>query len=306
MPRLIDPGPGEAITLAEMIEALDATRFDPRDAAGFATLGPLLARLGRNPHFLADMAIAELKDRCTGQIASNSYGGQVFLLHPPNGRYVVRANFWPALNDAVTRSSGTAAFFYDMPHDHNFPFLTVGYLGPGYRSDDYERDPEAIIGVPGEPAGLRFVERSQLSPGALMLYRARADVHRQIPPEAFSVSLNILGYDPAQPWVEQYRFDVERDTVAEGLTVAPSEALVALAAAFGSGNGLDLASAFAAHHPVDRMRVTALDALMATDPHEGLRRLTRAADGPSRTVAAHARWRLATLASATITEPVVA
>jgi len=306
MPRLIDPGAGDAITLEALIDALESTHIDARDEDGFASLGPLLARLGRNPRFLADMAIAELKQRCAGQIATNSYGGQVFLLHPPGSRYVVRANFWPALNDAVTRASGSAALFYGMPHDHNFPFLTYGYLGPGYRSDDYERDPDAILGLPGETAGLRFVERSQLTPGALMLYRARRDVHCQIPPETFSVSLNILAYDPAQPWCEQYRFDLARNTVAEGLTVTPSEALVALAAGFGDGNGIDLASDFAAHHPIARMRVTALDALIAAEPDEALRRLHTAAGDPNRTVAAHARQRLARLTSATGTDAVAA
>ncbi len=56
------------------------------------------------------------------QHAGNGYGAQVFLLHPPNGRYVLRANFWPARAISATRSSGPAAFFYDLPYDHNFPF----------------------------------------------------------------------------------------------------------------------------------------------------------------------------------------
>ncbi|MFX9061834.1 hypothetical protein ABTN34_19000, partial [Acinetobacter baumannii] len=66
---------------------------------------------------------------------SAAYGAQAILLAPPNGNYVLRANCWPARDDAIVRASGTAPFFYDMPHDHNFPFLTYGYLGPGYWSD---------------------------------------------------------------------------------------------------------------------------------------------------------------------------
>ncbi len=291
MPRLIDPGAGDAFGLDDLVAALDAHPFDPRDEDSFADAGPLLARLGRNPHFLADLAIDELKARCAGQVAANGYGGQVFLLKPPNGRYVLRANFWPALNDAVVRASGTAPFFYDHAHDHNFAFLTWGYLGPGYWSDYYERESGAVIGLPGEDAGLRFVERSRLEPGKLMLYRARRDVHRQLPPDAFSVSLNVLGYDPAQPWVEQYRFDIERGTIAEGLTVAPAEALVALAAHL--PNGVDLASDIARRHPFARMRITALDALASADPGEAVRLLEAAAGDADRYVAHHARARLA-------------
>ncbi|MEI9927755.1 MAG: hypothetical protein WDN44_08700 [Sphingomonas sp.] len=77
----------------------------------------------------------------------------MLLLRPPNGRYVLRANFWPARADPVTRASGAAAFFYDLPHDHNFPFLTYGYLGPGYWSDYYEYEIGDVIGLPGSPPG---------------------------------------------------------------------------------------------------------------------------------------------------------
>ncbi|WP_448662418.1 transposase [Sphingomonas sp. CJ20] len=299
MPRLIEPGVGDAITLDELVEALDATPFDTRDEDDFARLGPLLARLGRNPDFLADMAIDELKTRCEGQHASRGYGAQVFLLRPPNGRYVLRANFWPARDDAVVRASGTAAFFYDLPHDHNFPFLTYGYLGPGYWSDYYEYDGDAVLGVPGEDAGLRFVERARLEPGRLMLYRMRRDVHVQLPPDSLSVSLNILGAAPEQPWIEQYRFDTARGTIAAGLTTTAAEALVAVAVH--TANGLDLAERFARAHPCARMRVTALAALASARPAQAVALLEAAAGSPCRTVAGHARRRLALHEQAQVT-----
>lgn len=255
MPRLIDPGVAPAITLDELVDALDSSTVDPRDEDAFAALGPLLAQLGRNPTFLADLAIAELKARCANQAWANSYGPQVFLLRPPAGRFVLRANFWPAQQDAVVRASGEAPFFYGFPHDHNFPFLTYGYLGPGYWSDYYERAPDDPARAP------RFVGRARLEPGQLMLYRMCRDVHAQLPPDAFSVSLNILGQHPASPWIDQYRFDIARGTIAAGLTTAPSEGLVALAAHLGGGNGLDLIDHLACRHPHPRMRATAMAAL---------------------------------------------
>lgn len=296
MPRLIDPGQGDAIGLDDLVDALDQADFDARDEDSFAAIGPLLARLGRNRGFLADLAIEELKTRCEGQLRTAAYGAQVLLLRPPNGRYVLRANFWPARSDPAMRASGPAAFFYDLPHDHNFPFLTYGYMGPGYWSDYFEYDVETLTGLPGENARLRFVERARLEPGRLMLYRMRRDIHVQLPPDSLSVSLNILGADPAQPWIEQYRFDIARGTIAEGLTTTASEALVALAAHL--GNGLDLAADFARRHPSARMRVTALAALASALPGEGEALLERAAGDPSPYVAGHARLRLARLRAA--------
>jgi hypothetical protein len=295
MPRVIAAGAGDAIGVDHLADALDAARFDARDEDSLAELGPLLARLGRNPRFLGDLVIAELERRCAGQAAENVYGAQVFMLKPPNGRYLLRANFWPARSDAVVRASGTTPFFYDLPHDHNFPFLAYGYEGPGYWSDYYEYDVAAVTGVPGEPAGLRFVERSRLEPGRLMLYRARRDVHVQLPPDSFSVSLNILFYDVAQPWLEQFQFDITTGTIAAGLTTAPGEGLVTLAAQLGGAAGAAVAREFAARHPVPRMRVTAYAALAATLPTRAARAAlfeaaARDADGY---VAGHARLRLA-------------
>lgn len=266
MPLELNPGDDAAIGLDELVATLDADPFDPRDEADLAARGPLLARLGRNRSFLAALAIGELKRRCAVADDGARYGPQVLMLRPPNGRYLLRANLWPAADDAVTRASGTASFSYGLPHDHNFSFLTVGYLGPGYWSDYYEVDGAALDGVPGEPAGLRFVERSRLSPGRLLLYRAHRDVHVQHPPDRFSVSLNILAYDPAQPWRTQYRFDLADDTMAAGLTTTAAEVLAALAVHLGGGNGLDLAEHLARRHPVARMRASALRALRSADP----------------------------------------
>ncbi len=293
MPRLIDAGDGPAIGLDDLIDALEESDFDVRDEDSFAAMGPLLAQLGRNKTFLTDLAIEELKDRCAGQSSGNSYNAQVFMLRPSNGRYLLRANFWPARDDAVVRASGTAPFFYDVPHDHNFPFLTVGYLGPGYWSDYYDYDVAPLVGVPGEAAGLRFVERSRLDLDKLMLYRARRDVHAQLPPDSFSVSLNILGYDPGQAWRDQFRFDVAANTISGGLSTAPSEALVALAVPFGGGNGLDLAEQFAKRHPSPRMRMTALTALSSVEvePEDRHALFAAAIDDPDRYVSARARER---------------
>jgi hypothetical protein len=289
MPRIVDRGEGSAIGLDELVDLLDAADFDIRDEDSFAALGPIFAQLGRNRDFLADLTIDELKRRCADQAAVSAYGAQVFLLRPPNGRYALRANFWPARRDAVLQAGGSAPFFYDFPHDHNFPFLTYGYFGPGYWSNYYEHDGGAA-GLTGEYAGLRFTGRKRLEPDQLWLYRAHRDVHVQLPPDSFSVSLNVLGFDPGQPWRTQYRFDVEHGTIAEGLTCTPSEALVALAVHLGGANGLDLADQMARRHPAGRMRATAMAALVPILPASDRTLLLERATGDGdRFVSAQAR-----------------
>ncbi len=260
MPRLIDTADEAAIELGDLVEALETSRFDPADEECFAAFGRALRRLANNRRFLADLVVEELKQRCSGQMRHNQYGAQVILLYGGSSRFLLRANFWPATEDSVVRNSGTNRFFYDVPHDHNFSFLTVGYLGPGYWSDYYEYDYGDVCGYAGEKAPLRFVERSRLSQGKVMLYRAHRDVHSQLPPDEMSVSINILGLSQTTELKDQYRFDLERREVDAVITRSSIEPLLALAAQRG-GNGLEVVESFAAGHPSERIRLTAVHAL---------------------------------------------
>ena len=182
------------------------------------------------------------------------------MLSPLGGEFFLRANIWPSPDEHMFRASGGGAFVYGLPHDHNFDFLTLGYFGPGYWSDYWEYDYEAVAGAVGEPAGLRFVERSRLEPGKLMHYRAHRDVHSQLPPDALSVSLNVMHAGGAQGWLDQYRFDVERNTIAGVLSPGASEVFLRIAVGLGGEEARDLAERFARTHPSDRMRLTALEA----------------------------------------------
>ncbi|HYD11502.1 MAG TPA: transposase [Allosphingosinicella sp.] len=288
MPRIIACPEEDAITLPELIEALNDPHFDPADEDSFAAAGPLLKRLANNRGFLAEIALAELKDRCHGQSATNRYSSQVLMLHQASAKFYIRANFWPSPKDSVFRTSGTSPFFYHVPHDHNFSFLTVGYLGPGYWSDYYEYDYESVVGIPGEVVDLKFVEKSRLEPGKVMLYRAHRDVHDQLPADDMSISINIMHAAPSLLFLSQYRFDVQEKKIAGILSRTSAEALLALAAHHGGGNGRDLVEGFAAHHPCDRLQFAALRELAAAEPDVDaqLERLGRGRDSANAFVAA--------------------
>ncbi len=125
-----------------------------------------------------------------------------------------------------------------------------------YASDYYEYDYSAVSGWQGGTAGLRFVERSTLSPGKLMLYCEHLDVHSQLPTEAMSVSLNVMGIDAAQGWHDQYRFD----TISAILNPRSTETFLRLAVGLGSDEAVDLAENFGSCHPSDWMRIASFEA----------------------------------------------
>lgn len=300
MPLVIDSPCADACTLAECIEALGDIGFDADDSASTAAAASWLRRLANNRAFLGDLLVERLTGAGGDEIASG-YGPQAIVLSRPKdnrpGAAFLRAAIWPSPRDHVFRTSGAASFVYGAPHDHNFDFLTVGYCGPGYASDYYEYDFEAVAGYPGEAAGLRFVERSVLSPGKLMLYRRHVDVHSQLPPESLSVSINVMRVDPAQAWYDQYGFDLAAGTVTRWLNPLASEVFLRVAVASGAESAGDYAEWVGAHHPSERMRLAsfAARAEMCTDSAEADALWRLAELSGSRMVAGAARMRRAAL-----------
>lgn len=265
MPLLVDPGVAEPLDYAEVIARLEESGVDLADADALPRYAALLAGLSANRSFLADRVLAELKASYGRQLDDNRYSAQVLLLHRSGRRFFLRANLWPAARDYAYAASGPAAFSYEVPHDHNFNFLTIGHLGPGYVSDYYEYDAERVDGRLDEPMGLTFTERSSLSEGKVILYRAHRDIHSQYPPDSLSISLNIMEEGEHVPWRDQYIVDLDRGTIARRPTISQAEMLMRCAVHF-CAEGVDLADQFAARHPVPRVRANALAALAAMEP----------------------------------------
>ena len=260
MPRVIDYQDDDICSLGDCLDALQQEGFRPYEEENLLHAASWLRRLGNDRSFLGDMMLAELKQGIAAAEQASAYGPQVVMLSPLGGEFFMRANFWPSAEEHMFRASGAAAFAYELPHDHNFDFLTLGYFGPGYSSDYYEYDYAAVAGAIGEKAHLRFIERSTLEPGKLMHYRAHRDVHSQLPPESLSVSINIMHAGGAQGWLDQYKFDVGRDEISGILSPGGSEVFLRFAVGLGGDDALDLAENFARSHPSDRMRLTALEA----------------------------------------------
>ena len=261
MPRVIELSDHRALSLDECVDRLANRGFDPGDEDSLIEAARDLRRLGNDRRFLGDILIEELKRRDQLDAAKTTYGPQVVMLSRPAGDFFLRANIWPAPGEHILRASGEAPFYFDVPHDHNFSFLTLGYFGPGYWSDYYEYDFAGVAGYRGEAVDLRFVERSRLNEGKIMLYRAHRDVHVQHPADALSVSLNVMHMAPHQGWFDQYRFDVDDKRIAGILNTGSAEAMLRMAVGLGLEDVLDLAEQFGRGHPSDRMRLAGWEAL---------------------------------------------
>ncbi|MGI8943583.1 MAG: transposase [Qipengyuania sp.] len=260
MPRLIEYEDEVAIELDECVDILGDEGFAPYCEASLARGALALRQLTNNRKFLGDILVGQLAGNHREAGPESAYGPQAVVLSRIRGGCFLRANIWPSERDSVFRASGAKTFVYGVPHDHNFSFLTAGYFGPGYESDYYEYDYETTAGYMGERPGLRFVERSALSEGKMMLYRAHRDIHSQLPAQSMSVSLNIMHIDPAQGWVDQYGFDLESGEITGVLNPTSTECFLRCAVGLGGAEAIDLAEHFGRRHPSDRLRLASYEA----------------------------------------------
>lgn len=256
----------DVIELDDIVDYLEQTKLDARDEAAMLEVAPMLKKLANNRRFIADRALSELKERKNLDAIDNNYTPQTIMLTKASRSYFLRANFWPSDQDHILRASGPKAFFYHAPHDHNFNFLTVGYVGPGYKSNYYEYEYGTVDGYADEPVALRFVEHSALSEGKVMLYRAFRDVHDQMPGDAMSMSINIMENSMRGNFMDQYAVDPERGCVTGILNRIGATSLLPILAVCGHDDARDFLEETSRRHRSGRIRAIAIDALATVQP----------------------------------------
>ena len=276
-----------ALTIeAETEEVLDIETFnervarylDPADEASVASVARDFRALANNREFIARKINADLDGWASFQ-TGNDYTAQTILL-AISEKFVLRANIWlPPSENPGTRAWQNELFFYQVPHDHNFTFLTIGYLGAGYETTIWEHDRSTVTGYAGEKVRLRFLERTTLPRNKIMLYRAGRDVHSQEHPSELSLSLNVLAISARVKDTAQYLFDVADGSIAGfGQHGGTSQILVCrLAGYIGDSRSVARMEEIAARHEFPQVRAAALESSIMLCPGERESILKRAA-----------------------------
>lgn len=218
MSRQVEAGSLHALTLREAVESL--ALMDPADDGFVQAAADVLHGLHRNPALLQDALRTELRNAAGNRTVF--YSPQSFFLAAgsfANGAdFTLRGNVWfPRTFDGANQSLEDYVYSYDNCHDHNFEFLTVGYTGPGYRTDLYEYDAATVHGLPGEAVQLTALGEAVLSPGTVLHFRPSVDVHLQKHPDALSISVNLLMPGPGLHHRAQYEFDAQAGTVGKAI-----------------------------------------------------------------------------------------
>lgn len=262
---------GESITPEEFMTYV-AENVDPYDDDSIIGAATMLAKLNNNRDFLTDFFHRYLEGAQSGR-TGGFYSLQSALLgQTRDGMFKLRANFWmPPRTSGAAKKEEEALLAYHLPHDHNFPFLTIGYAGVGYQTDIYEYDRNKIEGRPGEITDLRFLERTRLSQGKVIYFRPSKDVHSQIAPESFSISLNLLVHRQENPLIGQFIFDPASKAIVDHVDSVDNLRVdyIGVAAAFNDARSRTLLHAIAAGHRCRRTRDAAARTLHRIDTGEG-------------------------------------
>jgi hypothetical protein len=104
-----------------------------------------------------------------------------------------------------------------------------------------------------------------LTEGKVALYRAKRDVHIQLPPEQLSVSINLIPKGSAQHEV-QLQFDESSRTICRYLNFSGAEVAVRLAGLIGTHEHLHALKLISNQHPSCKLRALALLSQMSIAP----------------------------------------
>ncbi|GAA0318412.1 hypothetical protein GCM10009087_31050 [Sphingomonas oligophenolica] len=268
MVYILDTQPTETLSLAEYVEYVE-NNVDPADIDSLEEHAWALRALANNRTFVLDEYHNELK-ACWSGVSVNENSPQSIVLARTRD-FLIRSNIWvPVPESSVHTDFERSYFAYDLAHDHNFSFVSVGYFGPGYETDLFEYDYATVQGYEGEPVDLVECGRHQLKPGRVMVYRSGKDVHIQFPPDQVSVSLNLMCRSEDTRTAQQYIFDVQNKTISRGAGDIASTRLflIDIFRTLHDDNTVDLLYQTVCHHRCTRTQAFALNVLGEIRPAE--------------------------------------
>ncbi len=269
-----------------------AAQVDLRDPESVMASAPMLKGLAND----RNLVVSRLNEYVMQSFSTPGLASAQTILIGSGKNFYVRANLWPSLSDVGAGRMYQDQFSYNIAHDHNFSFLTVGYSGPGYETDIYEYDYDKVEGYAGEAVDIQFLEKVRFSAGMAMYYRASKDLHIQYPPSEMTITLNLLISPPEVRLREQYEFDLATKTIARlpaELEASRRVTFIELSSQLGDGNTAQLLEDLAQLHPCRRTRLTAWRSLCALMPAEAIRFWEKASEDTAPLVANYARRKLA-------------
>lgn len=273
--RTLDDPVAEILTCEEAMDVAERC-LDPTSLDSLIDNAWILKALANNAAFLPRLVNEDLKRALEGS-TTLLYSPQSMLLGQ-SSKASFRANLWfPAPPEAERGRLEKKLYSYELPHDHNFHFATVGYFGPGYRTDIYRYDRARVKGLIGEKVDLHFSETTELTLGKVLVFESGRDVHTQYTPPSLSISLNLICRDSVEAARPQYLFDLNESKI---ISLAEHKltrgvGLLRFAKYLGNGETVEILDAIASSGAQPILRAAGFDALMQLAPEGDRERIER-------------------------------
>ncbi|MBW6528327.1 hypothetical protein KZ813_15910 [Sphingomonas sp. RHCKR7] len=269
MARFFSFSSGISLELSDYLSWVN-DNVDEQDLDSLAASAEMLYRLTLNNSLLNDHILGPLKASLDQVQPKNQYTDATFLLGTAKmGGLLVRANLWKPLK-AINGSTAYEAdiYSYDVPHDHNFDFLTAGYYGLGYRTDIFSYETRDLSLVEGESVEITHVKTMNLTPDDLILFEKSRDIYTQIPPKSPSISINLLCVTNAQALTQQCFFDIDKKKLS-GYANGPTSTrvqMIKMVEVIGIKDAVDLLIPIICRHPCVRTRAAAIECVLRMCP----------------------------------------
>jgi hypothetical protein len=236
--------------------------LNPNDRDSLINLAPTLSALGRNKNFVLESVHSDLKKNIESFQSTNRYTDQSLIL-AVHDIFTIRLNIWsPPVSYGGDITLDEKRRSYNLPHNHNFDLLTVGYWGPGYITEMYSFDAKNAVGFVGEKISIEHKGITQLKQNCVMFYETSTDVHTQISPTELSMSLNVIPSNKKSINIDQFEFDIEKSTISAyvGSNVSNRATFLYMASLIGDENTLQILLDISKKHINPRIRAQAINA----------------------------------------------
>jgi hypothetical protein len=201
MAIVVQCAPQSDVSFEEFLDYVNRY-VDARNRDSLLAASEMLVRLSKNPTFLGEQ-LSKILQQGLDSEEGFQRTSRIFVLAEGNS-FIIRALIWEPVPKGVDGSQ----FFYHIPHDHDFDFLTVCCSAPGLSSEVYQYDNTQIKGNKGESVSIQYQGLITLRPGTAVLFEAGKDIHVQLPPEEPCVTLNIMGMKHVER--SPFWFDVKK------------------------------------------------------------------------------------------------
>lgn len=252
-----------SISFEDFINSLEE-RIIFSDEESLLSCTDLLFKMCNNSDFLCDFINKGLTENLETFQTGNAYSEQSVMLYDSD-KFFIRATYWPKLlKNLRVRSAHSDLFSYGLIHDHNFPLLTGGYTGSGYKTKLWEYNHDDVIGYSGEKVEITFLEETALHPGKVLYYRPSKDIHCQLPPEEEdSIAINIILKTRQHLTKKQFEFDIEKGQIKRVLdgTLAHLINFIKLSTVINTEKTKDLLMNIAKNNQIPKIRLEAISSL---------------------------------------------